>query len=70
MPMRPKVEDPLLGVPDLADRYEVAVKTIRDWRYRGVLPPAIKIGGQVRWRRSDLECWEDAQRERDRARPA
>lgn len=61
--VRTRADDPLLTIHDLAARYEVAVKTIRDWRYRRVLPPAIKVGQQVRWRESDLERWEEDQRE-------
>lgn len=35
--------------------------TLRDWRYRGIGPTYIKVGPKsVRYRRSDLESWLEA----------
>lgn len=47
----------LIGVRDVATITSLAPRTI--WRYRdaGYLPPPIKIGTAVRWRRSDIEAW-------------
>ena len=35
--------------------------TLRDWRYRGIGPTYIKVGPKsVRYRRSDLDAWLEA----------
>jgi len=35
--------------------------TLRDWRYRGIGPPYVKVGPKsVRYRRSTLEAWLDS----------
>lgn len=34
--------------------YKVGAETMRVWRYRGVGPAFVKIGGLVRYRESDL----------------
>jgi predicted DNA-binding transcriptional regulator AlpA len=36
--------------------------TLRQWRYRGVGPAYIHIERSVRYRRSDLDAWLDANR--------
>jgi len=41
----------------------VASKTLRNWRARGIAPPAVKLNGAVRYRRSDLDRWVNARRE-------
>ena len=38
------------------------VATLRKWRWSGTGPPFIKLGGAVRYRRSDLEAYIEAQR--------
>jgi hypothetical protein len=47
----------------LADRYEVPVNTVRDWRRRGTGPVATKVGGLVRYALADVLAWEKANRE-------
>lgn len=42
-------------------RYNIAEATLRYWRHTGVGPPSIKLGGLVRYRRSEVEAWIDAQ---------
>jgi len=50
--------EPLLSDDDLSD---IAPKgTLRQWRYRGCGPVYIKVNGKVRYRRSDVEAWLDA----------
>lgn len=56
--------DPLLDVADLAAYLNVPVRTIRDWRYRGEGPPALKVGSLVRWRRADIDRWLETRRDR------
>lgn len=41
----------------LAEHLDVPLSTLYKWRYRGEGPPGIKIGGHVRYRRSDVERW-------------
>lgn len=38
-------------------------KTLRDWRLRGLGPPAFKFGRHVRFDLGDLEKWVQEQRE-------
>lgn len=48
----------LLSIPDLQDLLGgVARRTVIGWRDRGILPPALKVGRLVRWRRGDIEAW-------------
>ena len=54
----PPVRDQeLLGVGDLAARFQVAEKTIRRWRSEGLLPDAIEIAGVIRWRPEVVDRW-------------
>ena len=51
----------LLTAHDVADRLRVDTKTIRRWRESGRLPPAIEMGGIVRWRAQDIDAWIEGQ---------
>ena len=42
---------------EIADKLFLAEKTVRNWRHRGVGPPAIRCEGAVRYRADDLEGW-------------
>lgn len=53
----------LWGMDDIATRCGVAKATVRDWRAHNTLPPAIRIGGTLRWRPATIEAWLDAQTE-------
>ena len=66
--MRTPARDRLLDLAEVAAWLNVAPKTLRDMRYRRTGPPALKVGGQLRWRAADVERWLDAQR--DTATPA
>ena len=46
---------------EVAARLGVKVDTVRKWRLRGMGPPAIKVGGAVRYRLGDLELWLSSQ---------
>lgn len=46
-----------LTTDELAEWVNVASWTVRDWRRRQVGPKATKIGGAVRYARSDVEAW-------------
>lgn len=56
--------EPLLTADDLAAIAGVTVRTIRRWNELGQIPPALRIGAVVRWRRSEIEAFL-----RDGARP-
>ena len=53
----------LLTVNGLAELLQVDAKTVRAWRERGQLPPAVKIGGVIRWNADDIDRWIEEQRE-------
>ena len=52
----------LLREQEVADFLNLKVATLRRWRWSGDGPPFIKLNGAVRYRRSDLEAYIDAQR--------
>ena len=54
--------DRLLKEGETADILNLEVSTLRRWRWSGDGPPFIKLGGAVRYRRSDLEAYIEAQR--------
>lgn len=47
-----------------AEYLAVPVNTLYAWRYRGVGPPAIRVGKHIRYRRADVEKWLDSQTDR------
>ena len=54
--------DELIGVKKLAEELEVHPGTIHNWRSRGEGPRAVRLaGGKLRFRRSDVEAWLEAQ---------
>jgi excisionase family DNA binding protein len=54
----------LLTMKELAAYLNVSVSTIKDWRGRGEGPPALRVGGSLRWRREDIEAWLNENAER------
>lgn len=53
--------DQLLTPEDLAAELQVPVKTLYAWRYQSTGPRSIKVGRHIRYRRSDVETWLEAQ---------
>ena len=53
---------PLMSVKELAELLQVSVKTIYDWRYRGLGPKAIRVGRHVRYELDEIERWLIVQR--------
>ena len=47
----------LLTTDDLASLLRLTVRAVYHLRHRGVLPPAIKFGNSLRWRRGDIDRW-------------
>lgn len=47
----------ILTEHDLAEEIGLSLKVIQKWRRLGGGPPYMKLGGSVRYRRSDVEAW-------------
>jgi predicted DNA-binding transcriptional regulator AlpA len=52
--------DVLLREQDAADLLCLSVRTLQSWRIRLAGPPFVQVGRSVRYRRSDLIAWIDA----------
>lgn len=48
-----------LTTQDLAHLLDVRVKTIHNWRYKGVGPRYVKQGGVVRYHRDAINEWRE-----------
>ena len=55
--------DEFLTIRELAVYLRVSVKTLYRWRHVGSGPPAHVFGGQLRYRRTDLELWLEQSRD-------
>lgn len=55
--------DEILTLPEVAQLLKVAEKTVYTMAQKGELP-AFKVGGQWRFRRTDLDAWIDAKTRR------
>lgn len=53
--------DPLLTAEECAAYLKISLQTLYDWRYRGIGPPAHKVGKYLRFRLSEVDAWIDAQ---------
>jgi excisionase family DNA binding protein len=49
--------EPLHDSGWLADYLGVAKKTVYNWHYLGLGPPAYKIGNGIRYRQSEVDQW-------------
>ncbi|HZD24344.1 MAG TPA: helix-turn-helix domain-containing protein [Acidimicrobiia bacterium] len=47
----------LLSVEELADYFEVPVKTIYTWRHRNSGPKGFRVGKHLRFRWHDVQAW-------------
>lgn len=57
----PGVVEPLLSTDEVSRVLVIPVGTLANWRWMGSGPPLLRIGRYVRYRRSDVEAWIDAQ---------
>jgi predicted DNA-binding transcriptional regulator AlpA len=57
-----------LTAAELADRLKVAQSTLWQWNLRNYGPPAVRIGGKLRYRVEAVEAWEREQEAAARAR--
>lgn len=51
--------DELLDLDEVAAWLKVSTHTAYRWRHEGKGPPVIKVGGGLRYRRSDVDRWLD-----------
>lgn len=47
----------LVSAEQVADYLGVPVKTLYQWRYKGVGPRALRVGRHLRYRPEDVEGW-------------
>ncbi len=66
-PAGPAVPPPnfLFTPQSLADRFEVPVSTIYNWRSKGTGPRGFRVGKFVRYRLEDVQAWEQEQLDKD-----
>ncbi|GAA1774577.1 DNA-binding protein [Kocuria aegyptia] len=50
-----------LTMQGLADRYGIALQTVRAWRVTGYGPRGFRVGKFVRYRLADCLAWEEQQ---------
>ncbi len=62
------MNDELLRTRDVTKELGIAESTLYGWRVRGVGPRAIKVGGQLRYRRSEIDRWLEANADPQAAR--
>lgn len=62
----------LMTTPELCEYLKVSAHRVYTWRTQGVGPKAIRVGGTLRWRLSDVEKWldENSSTQSDRERHA
>lgn len=49
----------LLRVDEVAEFLGVPVKTLYQWRYKGVGPTGVRVGRHLRYRAGDVAAWID-----------
>jgi predicted DNA-binding transcriptional regulator AlpA len=49
----------LLKEREAASALNLSIRTLRNWRVLGRGPPFLKLGRAVRYRRSDIEVWQN-----------
>lgn len=64
------MDDRLMTTEQVADYLTVPVATIYNWRVQGEGPRASRVGRHLRFRRSDVDAWLDAQAEQPHREPA
>lgn len=46
---------------DLGNRWHLSPRTLERWRWEGIGPPYLKIGGRILYRLEDIEAYEREQ---------
>ena len=67
---RPTDNDELLTIAEVAAIVRAPVATLRYWRHLGTGPRSFRVGRGVRYWRTDVIAWLEAQKRRDHASPA
>lgn len=57
-----------LTTEQLSDYLQVPAATVRMWRHNGTGPKGVRLGRHVRYRRSDVDAWVDANERAQRPR--
>lgn len=52
--------DKLITPEELSEKLDIPIGTLYQWRYRNVGPRSISVGRHIRYRRSDIEEWLEA----------
>jgi excisionase family DNA binding protein len=52
-----EADDTLLTPKQLAGLFKISVRTLWRWRAKGELPEPIRLGGCIRWRKTDVHKW-------------
>ncbi len=47
----------LLTTEETAELLGISKSSLYSLRYGGNAPPAVKVGGRLRWRRADVDAW-------------
>lgn len=58
-----------LSQKELAARWNLSPRTLEQWRWRGVGPRYLKLGGRVVYRLADVEAYEGARLHQNTAGP-
>jgi excisionase family DNA binding protein len=56
-PIEARPQNALMTAAELAGVLRLNLRTLRAMRGRGELPPSIRVGSRLRWRRADVEAW-------------
>jgi excisionase family DNA binding protein len=56
-PRNPRSAEALLSTQELADYFDVPLKTIYAWRHQGRGPRGFRVGRHLRFRWSDVQGW-------------
>lgn len=57
----PAAQPPLMTIEEVADFLRLPVRTLYYWRQSGDGPQPYKAGRHLRYKRSEVEAWLDAQ---------
>lgn len=57
----------LLWAQEVAAILGVPVKTLYQWRYKGVGPAGVRVGRHLRYRAADVEAWIDGRATAERS---
>jgi excisionase family DNA binding protein len=65
--MAGSLTEPLLSTGEVSRLLGVPVATLYQWRYREEGPASYRVGGRVRYIRTEVEAWLEGQRKGQKA---